>query len=104
MEEVTLQKEALSQTRQNLKNYFETHDVNKYLAEDVVFRNLSTGETYTGRSEVGGMLHFIYHVAFDAKGEVVDRIQAAQSVTNLRIDLHNFNLEMRNRLITLVTK
>ena len=44
------------------------------------------------------------HPGFDAKGEVVDRIQAAQSVTNLRIDLHNFNLEMRNRLITLVTK
>ena len=49
MEEVTLQKEALSQTRQNLKNYFETHDVNKYVAEDAVFRNLGTGETYTGR-------------------------------------------------------
>jgi hypothetical protein len=69
MEEVTMQKEALSQTRQNLKNYFETHDVKKYVAEDAVFRNLSTGETYTGHAEIGGMLHFIYHVAFDAKGE-----------------------------------
>jgi hypothetical protein len=70
MEEVTLQKEALSQTRQNLQSYFETHDVNKYVAEDAVFRNLSTGEVHKGRAEIGGMLHFIYHVAFDAKGEV----------------------------------
>lgn len=74
MEEVTLQKEALSQTRQNLKNYFETHDVNKYVAEDAVFRNLGTGETYTGREEIAGMLHFIYHVAFDAKAEVRNHI------------------------------
>lgn len=69
MEEVTLQKEAFSQTQQNLQSYFETHDVNKYVAENAVFRNLSTGEVYTGRAEIGGMLHFIYHVAFDAKGE-----------------------------------
>lgn len=68
MEETTLQKEALSTTQQNLRTYFETHDV-KYVAEDAVFRNLSTGEVYTGRAEIGGMLHFIYHVAFDAKGE-----------------------------------
>ena len=41
MEEVTMQK-ALSQTRQNVLDYFKTHDL-KYIAEDAVFRNLSTG-------------------------------------------------------------
>lgn len=67
--ESTVQTAALSTTQQNLLDYFQTHDVN-FLAEDAVFRNLSTGETYTGRAEIGGMLHFFYHVAFDAKGEV----------------------------------
>lgn len=73
MEEVTMQKEALSQTRQNVLDYFKTHDL-KYIAEDAVFRNLSTGEAYTGREEIGGMLHFMYHVAFDAKAETVNYV------------------------------
>lgn len=73
MEEITLQKEALVKAQQNLLAYFETHDV-KYVAEDAVFRNLSTGEVYTGRAEIGGMLHFIYHVAFDAKAEKISHI------------------------------
>jgi hypothetical protein len=73
MEEVTLQKEAFSRTQQNILDYFKTHDL-KYIAEDAVFRNLGTGEVYTGREEISGMLHFMYHVAFDAKGEVVNTV------------------------------
>jgi predicted ester cyclase len=68
MEEVTLQKEALTKTQQNILDYFKTHDL-KYVAEDAVFKNLSTGEVYTGREEIGAMLHFMYHVAFDARAE-----------------------------------
>jgi len=75
MEEVTLQKEALSRTQQNILDYFKTHD-SKYIAEDAVFRNLSTGEVYTGREEIVGMLHFMYHVAFDAKAETVNHVIA----------------------------
>jgi hypothetical protein len=73
MEEVTLQKEALSKTQQNILDYFKTHDP-KYIAEDAVYRNLGTGEVYTGREEISGLLHFMYHVAFDAKGEVVNTV------------------------------
>ena len=73
MEEVTLQKEALSKTQQNILTYFGTHDL-KYLAEDAVFRNLGTGEVYKGREEIGGMLHFMYHVAFDATAEKVNHV------------------------------
>jgi steroid delta-isomerase-like uncharacterized protein len=69
MEEMTLQKEALSVTQQNVLAYFNTHDV-KYVAEDAVFKNLNTGETHKGRAEIGAMLHYIYHVAFDAKAEI----------------------------------
>jgi hypothetical protein len=68
MEEVTLQKEALSKTQQNILDYFKTHDL-KYVSEDAVFRNMGTGEVYKGREEIGGMLHFMYHVAFDARAE-----------------------------------
>lgn len=75
MEEVTMQKEALTKTQQNIVDYFKTHDL-KYIAEDAVFRNLSTGEVYTGREEIGGMLHFMYHVAFDAKAEVINNVIA----------------------------
>src|SRR3569833_2066923 len=68
MEEVTLQKEALNKTQQNILDYFQTHNV-KYVAEDAIFRNMCTGETYKGREEIGGLLHFMYHIAFDAKAE-----------------------------------
>jgi len=71
--EETLQKDALTTTRENILDYFKNHDL-KYIAEDAVFRNLSTGEAYTGREEIGGMLHFMYHVAFDAKAEVVNAV------------------------------
>lgn len=73
MEEVTLQKEALNKTQQNILDYFQTHDL-KYIAEDAVYKNLGTGEVYTGREEISGMLHFMYHVAFDAKGEVANYV------------------------------
>ena len=73
MEELTLQKDALNKTQQNILDYFKTHDP-KYIAEDAVYRNLSTGEKYTGREEISGMLHFMYHVAFDAKAETVNYV------------------------------
>jgi steroid delta-isomerase-like uncharacterized protein len=70
MEETMLGKESLTRTQQNMLDYFDTHDV-KYVAEDAVFRHMGTGETYRGRAEIGAMLHYIYHVAFDAKAEMV---------------------------------
>ena len=73
MEETMLKSEALLLAQKNMLDYFQTHDV-KYVAEDGVFRNMNTGETYTGRAEVGGMLHFFYHVLFDARAEMVNYI------------------------------
>ena len=64
---------ALSRTQENMLDYFATHDV-KYIADDAVFRNLSTGETYRGKAEVGAMLHFTYHVAFDARVETTNYV------------------------------
>jgi hypothetical protein len=67
--EKTMQEPAtLTRTRENMLDYFRTHDV-KYVAEDGVFRHLGTGATYRGRAEIGAMLHYLYHVAFDAHAE-----------------------------------
>lgn len=68
-----LEQRATTTAQENLLAYFETHDV-KYVAEDAVFRNLSTGQVHTGRAEIGAMLHFIYHVAFDARFETVSHV------------------------------
>lgn len=68
MAETILGKESLTRTQQNMLDYFDTHDV-KYIAEDAVFRHMGTGEVYKGKAEIGAMLHYIYHVAFDAKAE-----------------------------------
>ena len=65
MNDVTIQKKPLS-IEQVMLDYFATHDI-KYIAEDAVFKHLSTGEEYKGKAEIGAMLHYIYHVAFDAK-------------------------------------
>jgi predicted ester cyclase len=73
MEETTLQKEKQSPAQKNMRAYLESHDV-KYVAEDAVFRNLTTGATHRGKAEIGAMLHYMYHVAFDARAEVTNFI------------------------------
>ena len=69
--------EALSLAEKNLLDYFNTHDV-KYVTEDAVFRNLSTGEVHRGRAEIGAMLHYFYHVAFEAKAEMKSFVITAE--------------------------
>ncbi|MGK2860312.1 MAG: ester cyclase [Chitinophagaceae bacterium] len=66
MENVTLQPQADSVTRQNMQAYFKTHDV-EYMTEDVVFTHMSSGEETKGKEAVSKMLHYMYHVAFDAQ-------------------------------------
>lgn len=59
-----------------MEAYFETHDP-KYVAEDGVFINQATGEETHGREAVGQLLHYIYHVAFDAHAEVSNKMISA---------------------------
>ena len=77
MEETMQRSEALSLAEKNLLDYFNTHDV-KYVTEDAVFRNLSTGEVHRGRAEIGAMLHYFYHVAFEAKAEMKSFVITAE--------------------------
>lgn len=69
MEATTIQKPSNQSTEQNMLDYFATHDV-KYVADDGVFVHMGTGEKYKGRAEVGAMLNYFYHVAFDARAEM----------------------------------
>lgn len=71
MEDVTLQKTNLSATERNMLAYFKTHDV-QYIAEDAVFYEMSSGKEYRGRAEIGAVMHYLYHVAFDATAETVN--------------------------------
>lgn len=73
MEATFIKSEALQLAEQNMLAYFQTHDPASF-TEDGVLRNLNTGETFSGRAEVGGMLHYFYHVLFEAKAEVVNYI------------------------------
>ena len=73
MEEIILERDALSIAKENFENFLATHDV-KYVAEDAVYKNLGTGDEYHGREAIGGMLHYMYHVAFDAKAEITNTI------------------------------
>jgi steroid delta-isomerase-like uncharacterized protein len=71
MEETILEKDLLSISKKNVEAYLASHDV-KYVAEDAVFKHLSTGDVYKGKEEIAGMLHYIYHVAFDAHAEITN--------------------------------
>lgn len=73
MEEAIVARVSLAETRRNMEAFFATHDV-QYVGEDVVYTSLNTGEKTVGRDEVGQMLHYIYHVAFDAKAEIINTI------------------------------
>ena len=73
MEELILEKDVLSTAKENMEAYFQTHDV-KYVAEDAVFTAMNTGEETRGREAVGQMLNYFYHVAFDAKAEITNKI------------------------------
>lgn len=68
-----MESEVSASAKENLENYFKTHDV-KYVAEDAVFINMNSGEETHGREAIGQMIHFIYHVAFDAKAEITNTV------------------------------
>jgi hypothetical protein len=73
MEEMILEKEEISLAQKNVEAYFNTHDV-QYVAEDAVFTSMNTGEETRGREAVGQMLHYFYHVAFDARAEITNKV------------------------------
>jgi len=73
MQEAILEQQDISITRKNIEEYFSTHDV-RFITEDAVFTSMNTGDQTVGREAVGQMLNYFYHVAFDAKAEITNKI------------------------------
>jgi predicted ester cyclase len=73
MEEAILEKQDISLAKKNVEAYFSTHDV-QYVTEDAVFTSMNTGEETRGREAIGQMLNYFYHVAFDARAEITNKV------------------------------
>src|SRR5258708_358554 len=63
-----------------IEEYFKTHDI-AYVAEDAVFKDMTSGQETKGRKAVGEMLHYFYHIAFDARFDVKSTMMADKSAT-----------------------
>ncbi|MEP6794674.1 MAG: ester cyclase [Saprospiraceae bacterium] len=61
--------ETKAPAERNIDKYFKNHDM-AYVAEDAVFKNMTTGEETKGRKAIGDMLNYLYSVAFDAQADV----------------------------------
>lgn len=57
-----------SRARELMKAYASSHDP-RFLTDDAVFRDMSTGQEHHGREAIAGMLDYVYHQAFDAHAE-----------------------------------
>ncbi len=73
---------SVDSTRAAIRKYIDSqHTDLSMMAEDVVFTNMSDGQEHRGVEAVRQMLHYIYHVAFDARGEFRNVIVADQQAT-----------------------
>jgi SnoaL-like polyketide cyclase len=57
--------------QKNMETYFKTHDTS-FIAEDAIFINMESGEQTKGREAIGQMINYIYHVAFDARADILN--------------------------------
>ena len=69
MQDAILEQKSISTAQQNIEAFIKTHDV-KYVSENAIFKIMGTGEETKGREAIGGLLHYFYHVAFEAKAEI----------------------------------
>jgi steroid delta-isomerase-like uncharacterized protein len=61
---------SVESTRDAVMRYLDSNHADlSMMAADVVFTNMATGDEHAGIEGVKGMLHHIYHVAFDARAE-----------------------------------
>ena len=62
-------------TREVMMQYWEAHDMSK-LDEKAVFTVMGTGHQTSGREAIGQLLHYFYHVAFQARADLKQTIIA----------------------------
>lgn len=66
---------ATESTREILMRYFSSgHADASMMAEDVTFTIMATGQEFTGRDAILGMLDYFYHKAFDATAELTNLV------------------------------
>ncbi len=64
---------SVESTRAVIKRYMDSkHTDMSVMADDVVFTHMATGDESKGPDGVGGMLNYMYHVAFDADAETTN--------------------------------
>jgi steroid delta-isomerase-like uncharacterized protein len=57
-----------------MRQYWDSeHSDVSMMADDVIFTMMATGEETQGPEAVGQMLHYFYHVAFDARAETISK-------------------------------
>lgn len=70
---------SVESTRATVTKYIESgHTDLSMMAPDVVFTNMSDGQESRGVEGVRQMLQYIYHVAFDARGEFPNMVFSDQ--------------------------
>jgi steroid delta-isomerase-like uncharacterized protein len=68
---------SVESTRDVVMRYISSNHADlSMMAPDVVFTNMATGDEHRGPDAVKGMLHYIYHVAFDARAETRNMVFA----------------------------
>ena len=68
---------SIESTREAVTRYLNSnHSDLSMMAPDVVFTSMATGDEHRGVEALAGMLHYIYHVAFDARAETKSLIVA----------------------------
>jgi steroid delta-isomerase-like uncharacterized protein len=68
---------SVESTRAVIMKYIDSnHSDLSMMAPDVVFTHMATGDDHRGVEALKGMLHFIYHVAFDAHAETTNLVIA----------------------------
>lgn len=70
---------SIESTRDAMMKYFNSdHTDLSMMADDVVFTMMATGQETRGREAIREMLHFFYHVAFDATATTSNTMFADQ--------------------------
>jgi steroid delta-isomerase-like uncharacterized protein len=64
---------TIERNRDAVVGYLERHEAEK-LAADAVFTDMSSGQVWTGREQIGGMLDAMYHQMFDARADLKNLI------------------------------
>ena len=68
---------SVESTRAVMTRYLNSeHSDVSVMAEDAVFTVMATGQEHRGRDGVSQMLHYFYHIAFDATAETHNAIYA----------------------------